>query len=727
MYLLKVLVERKIFNLDNTFFYFSNNEVKVGVRVKVNFHESILFGFVLEVNEITKPIKEIEEEYGFEIKEVNEIIEDEPILNEELMKLGVVLAKKYFAPLISVYQTFLPSTLRPKNLKNISKISYSYFYIVHKDKINFKINRFQEKILAKFNYFSKIPKKEIANTKALNDLISKGVIALVKEEKYRYEIKKIFDYEHAINLSSEQNNIFNEILNSNFLTYLLYGITGSGKTEIYIKLIEDALLKNKTSLILVPEIALTPLMISRIISYFDKDLVSVLHSSLTENQKYDEYRKISSGKSKIVIGTRSAIFAPLTDIGYIIIDEENSDTYKEESLLPYQARDVAQIRAKYYGGKVILGSATPSIESMAKAKNGIYKLLELKTRFNKSELPLIKVVDRKDFNNYSAKSSIFSLFLINTIKDRLSKNEQVILFINNRGYGRSFYCRECGYVFRCPKCGSTLVYHKEDNTLRCHHCEYKESKPTNCPRCNSKYLSYLSYGIEKVEEDFKKIFNVPYAVLDGDRTSKTLQISSILSKFAKKEVNVLIGTQIISKGHDFKDVTLVGVINADSLLTYPSFIAHENTFCLLTQTIGRAGRSDKKGEAIIQTSFLNDYAIKNALNNDYEKFYEEEIKERKKLNNPPFTNILSIGLSSKKSDLLKDCIYDIYNSLLISNLKAIIFSPTNESFFKNTFTRKIFIKYKTITDIENKILDIIDTYKSKSEVQIRINISPLDF
>ena len=728
MYLLNVLIERNIYALNNTFLYASNDYVNKGVRVLVDFNSSKdLIGYVLEVNETTLTIEELKIEKGFNISFIKDIIDTKPLLNSELFELGKTLSKKYFYPLIGTYQTMLPKTLRPKNIKTKSHIAYDYFYKINRNKINTELTPFQKKILSKFNYFNEINKKEIGKSKGLTDLINKEIIEEIKKEKYRYKPQKLFEYENVINLTKNQESIYNEIINSNDLVYLLYGVTGSGKTEIYIKLIEYYLKKNQNALILVPEISLTPLMISRILSYFNENEIAILHSSLKESERYDEYRKISLGKVKIVIGTRSAIFAPLDNIGLIILDEEDSSSYKEEKLLPYHAKEVAFIRAHYFNGKVILGSATPSIESMAKAKNKIYHLLRLEKRYNELSLPLISLVDRKDITNFSSKSYIFSLPLIKEIQNALKRNEQIILLVNNRGYGRTFYCRECGHVFKCPNCGNNLVYHKNTDSLLCHHCDYKMAKPNKCPNCGSHFLSFYDFGIEKVEEEFKKIFNVKYEVLDSDRTPKSLQISNILNKFNKKEVNVLIGTQIVSKGHDFSDVTLVGVINADSFLNYPSFRSYENTFNLITQTIGRAGRKDKPGKAIVQTSYLDNYAINYAINNDYDSFFNKEIEQRKLLNNPPFYWVLKIEIESINENDLYDFGNDIYDLFALIEKDVIVYRVTNISFFKERYIGQIFVKYKRLSDIDLTVNNLINIFKNKSGFKIKIDPNSYDY
>ena len=726
MYLIDVLVEHNLRKVDRNFWYVSKEEVSKGCRVLITFHKQDFVGFVTSVKEISEEEKsKLEEKNKFEILEIKGIVENKPIITEELFELSEILSKRYFYPRIGVLQTMLPPSLKPlSSYTNKPKIRYKKYYVL-KSKNFDNLTKLELKTLQKFTIFEKIEFSDVSKSKSLASLIDKGIIEIVEEEVERYKVEKIFNYHDNFVLSDVQKEALNKILNSEKRVQVLHGVTGSGKTEIYIKVIEDVLNKGKNALILVPEIALTPLMISRIASYFDEE-IAVLHSSLSPALKYDEYRKIKDGKAKIVIGTRSAIFAPLENIGIIIIDEEHSSTYKQEDDLCYNALEVAQIRAKNHDCKLILGSATPSIETMAKAKSGLYELVTIDVRFDNAELPNTIIVDRSKFENFSYKSSIFSTKLIKEIKDRIEKNEQVILFVNNKGYARSFSCRECGHTFKCPTCGLPLVYHKVDNKLKCHHCDYEITKPDKCPICGSKYLAYNGFGIEKVEEEFSKLFNVPFLSLDGERTPKTLQISTILSKFAKKEANILIGTSMISKGHDFDDVTLVGIINADSLLTYPSYKANENTFNLITQTIGRAGRKSKKGMAVIQTSFVDNPSIKYAVSNDYESFYNYEIKNRKSLGFPPFRNIIRFQFRSMDIDKISKISDEIISFFSYFKLDIKIFEFSK--IFKNgrMFIKNLHINYKKIEEISTILEVLNDYFKKLVGIKIIINFNPYD-
>ena len=732
MYLLEVLTQRNLYFLDRTFYYLSNDFVENGVRVNIKFNNSLIVGYVISSTEKDESKEEIKKSLGMNISFIESVIDNKPILNEKLLTLAKELKKRYIYPLIGVLQTMLPPSLKPKNtFKNGAKIKYKEYYEI--DSVKIKDNIFtknEQKIIDKFNNKNIILKNDLNKSKSLENLINKGVITIKKDEEYRYNVKSTFDdYENKIILTDEQDNAFNKILNEHEKPILLKGVTGSGKTEIYIKLIEKYRENKKGAIILVPEIALTPLMISRLIKFFKND-IAVLHSSLTSAEVYDEYRKIAEGKANIVIGTRSAIFAPVNDLGIIIIDEENDECYKQEDQgLLYNAKDVAILRSKIEGAKVVFGSATPSIEDYAKAKNNIYTLVELKNRYKNISLPDVFLIDNKNYKNYSSLSNVFSLELIKELKKVILENKQAILFINRRGYSNYLKCRECGHVFKCPNCGLPLHYHKNKKILYCHHCEYKTAFPKICPKCGSTFLGYGEFGIEKVEEHFKKLFpNVNYLVLDSDRAKKTFQIESILDSFNKGEAQVLIGTQIVAKGHDFNNVKLVGVLNADTLLNFPNYRSNEMTFSLLTQVIGRCGRKNEKGIAIIQSGQCESYAILDAIKQDYEKFYEEEILNRKSFKNPPFVSILAIEISTKNAAKLSYFSENIKNYLENLTLKdAYIYGPSMLRYNKFKSYQYIFIKYKKLSEIIGPINDLLEIYKSENLLSLKLNFNPYSF
>jgi len=731
MYILKILVEHTILKLNREFLYSNENKVDIGVRVFINFNNQKIVGFVIDCFELNEDISSYSKKLGFDIKPIAEILDDKPIVNNELWELANKLSEHYFYPLIGVLQTMLPNSMKPKHVAlKAPKIKYDEFYKLNRDNLKSEILlKNAAKLILKFENSLILEKKKLSKSKTLDDLISKGIIEILRIESKRYSPVITFNYEKEITLTEEQQNAFDEILNENdYSTFLLKGITGSGKTEVYIKLIERAKSENRGSIILVPEIALTPLMISRLLSYFG-DGVAVLHSSLTPAQRYDEYRRIAKGEAQIVVGTRSAIFAPVKNLGLIIIDEENDESYKEDDQrFLYNAKDVASIRVKTNNAKLVLGSATPSVETMAKAKKGLIKLVELKKRYYNVELPNVLIVNKNDKNMYSYKSSVFSLPLIKKIKETISVGEQVILLINSRGYSNNLQCRECGEVFRCPTCNLPLHYHRLDNVLYCHHCEFKIKKPNNCPNCNSRFFKFGNFGIEKVEEEFKKLFNVPYLVLDSDRANKTYQIEEILKNFNDNKYQVLIGTQMVSKGHDFKNVSLVGILNADTLLNFPNYRSNEMTFSLITQTIGRAGRFGKRGEAIIQTSYVDNFVISSASTQDYESFYDFEIKRRKTSDYPPFMNVLSFSVKSKKLNLVEGISETIKNYFEHLHYQDVdILGPSKITKIGDFYLNNVFVKYKKLNILQEQIKLLIESYKNESDVQVRINLNPYSY
>lgn len=719
IYLLYVYTEYNVQSLNNYFLYYSNNKVEKGVRVEINFRNRNIIGFVLNVEE-----KENLNDYSFEIKKINKIIDEVSILNEKYLELSKIISDYYYYPLIGVLFTILPKSIRPvSSYINAPKISYNTYYFL-KDLKYLPKNKNEEKILNRFSNSNYILKKDISESKTLIKLIENNIIEIKKEEKYRYSFNKTYNYEKNIILSNNQKEAYLNILNSNKKVSLLKGVTGSGKTEIYIKLIENVLNEGKNVILLVPEVALTPLMISRILSYFNIE-IAILHSSLTNAERYDEFRKIKNNKIRIVIGTRSAIFAPINNLGLIIVDEEHDSSYKQEENLCYNAKDIAYLRLKIDPNiKIVLGSATPSLESLNKAKKGIFNLVELNEKYFNNYKTNVSLIDLKD-NNEFTKSKIFSNTLINKINDVVLKNKQVLILVNNRGYSYYTYCEKCGFTYKCPTCNLNLIYHKNNNLLMCHHCDYK-IKLNKCPICGSNNFIHYGLGIEKVEEEFKKIFpNFKYLILNSDITSTLKEIENVLDKFNNKESNVLIGTQIISKGHDFKECDLVAIINIDNLLNLSTYKSNEEAFDIITQTLGRTGRQFQ-GEGIIQTNDITNKIINFAINNDYDSFYNYEIQRRKKYNYPPFTNLIEIGF---ESNLYKNVSY--YSSFFKERFEeifkdSIIEGPSYIFKYKNGFKNSLFIKIKDIKQIKDDLIYLIKKFNDKKDIKISINFSPFD-
>ena len=718
------LVELEHVFIDKTFTYKINKEqlplLKVGMRVVVPFGKQTLEGFVLKIYEN----KDVSLEN--KLKEIISIVDTYPILNEELLTLGKYISKTTLCSLMTSYQAMLPKALKAKKKVNMTP-KYDTYICINYGMYNndIKFNASQEKILELLKENKKV-KKEVLNkisVSSVNTLLKKNILLEEKEENYRYNL--INEEKIKFNLNEEQQKVYKEIFNSinTNETFLLYGVTGSGKTNVYMKVIEDVIKNNKTAILLVPEISLTPQIIKRFTSYFSN--IAVLHSGLSDGEKYDEWRKINEGKVNIVIGARSAIFAPLKNIGVIIIDEEHSQTYKQENNPRYNAIDIAKERCKYHNCPLILGSATPSLESFARAKKNVYKLLKLKNRYNNNTMPKVEIIDmNKEFKKVSG---YFSNTLIDQIKETLERKEQVILFLNRRGYSSFLTCSSCGYVEKCPNCDISLTYHKSSNMLRCHYCGYATKRKKLCPKCQEEFKDY-GIGTEKVEEELKSLIKDAKIIrMDVDTTTTKNAHAKIINSFLEEKYNILVGTQMIAKGLDFPNVTLVGVLNADIGLNFPDFRSSEITFSLLNQVLGRSGRGNKEGKVLIQTFNPEHYAIAYTKNHDYLGFYNEEMKIRKILKYPPYYYICSIKIISKDYNLASKSSYDVVNYLKQNIKNEIILGPSVCNVFKlnNNYRFQIIIKYKDVNNILEYLTNIEHHYFNKKDIKVEIDFNPL--
>lgn len=718
------LVELEHVFIDKTFTYKINKEqlplLKVGMRVVVPFGKQTLEGFVLKIYEN----KDVSLEN--KLKEIISIVDTYPILNEELLTLGKYISKTTLCSLMTSYQAMLPKALKAKKKVNMTP-KYDTYICINYGMYNndIKFNASQEKILELLKENKKV-KKEVLNkisVSSVNTLLKKNILLEEKEENYRYNL--INEEKIKFNLNEEQQKVYKEIFNfiNTNETFLLYGVTGSGKTNVYMKVIEDVIKNNKTAILLVPEISLTPQIIKRFTSYFSN--IAVLHSGLSDGEKYDEWRKINEGKVNIVIGARSAIFAPLKNIGVIIIDEEHSQTYKQENNPRYNAIDIAKERCKYHNCPLILGSATPSLESFARAKKNVYKLLELKNRYNNNTMPKVEIIDMN--KEFKKASGYFSNTLIDQIKETLERKEQVILFLNRRGYSSFLTCSSCGYVEKCPNCDISLTYHKSSNMLRCHYCGYATKRKKLCPKCQEEFKDY-GIGTEKVEEELKSLIKDAKIIrMDVDTTTTKNAHAKIINSFLEEKYNILVGTQMIAKGLDFPNVTLVGVLNADIGLNFPDFRSSETTFSLLNQVLGRSGRGNKEGKVLIQTFNPEHYAIAYTKNHDYLGFYNEEMKIRKILKYPPYYYICSIKIISKDYNLASKSSYDVVNYLKQNIKNEIILGPSVCNVFKlnNNYRFQIIIKYKDVNNILEYLTNIEHHYFNKKDIKIEIDFNPL--
>ncbi len=713
----KVLVEVASRNVDREFSYNIPDNlravIKVGIRVKVPFGKRILEGFVLEI------VEDIPED--LELKDIIEEIDKDIILTEELLELGKYVKEKTLATLISCYQAMLPKALKAKEGTLINKKYITYIELNKDISDDFKGRQLEIIEALKEGRRLKSDLNQISIS-AVKTLLTKNVIKEIREEEYR--LNDIYEKHPKFELNSQQKEAVESILNYDGIS-LLHGVTGSGKTEVYMEIIEETIKKGKTAIVLVPEISLTPQIVGRFTSRF-ANMIAVLHSALSEGEKYDEYRKIARGEVNIVIGARSAIFAPLSNIGVIIIDEEHSQTYKQDSNPKYNALDVAIERSKRHDAKVVLGSATPSLESYSRAVVKKYNLVTMDKRVNDQSLPEIVIID---MNEEKKKSNIFSTQLTEAIKETLNKNEQIILLLNRRGYASFVTCSNCGFVSKCPNCDITLTYHKTSDLERCHYCGFATKRKDICPECHEKAIRNLGIGTEKVEEEIKKLFNISVVRMDLDTTSFKGAHQKIIEDFKNKRYNILLGTQMISKGLDFSNVTLVGVINADTSLLIPNFRSSEYTFQLLMQVSGRSGRGDKKGKVIIQTFNKDHYAIEAVKTHDYHRFFNQEMKIRRDLSYPPYYYVASLKVISSSYDVAQKESNFVAKNLRENLADVTVLGPSIGSVFKyrNTYRFSIMLKYKKSENLYKYLKKLLEHYQNKHNVTLDIDFDSLKF
>lgn len=714
-----VITQIKSAGVDKTFAYSVptslQEKVHIGCRVTIPFGHQILEGFVIGYHE--------QETFSYTLKEIIDVVDLEPVLNEELLDLGNYIAKKYICPKTTAYQAMLPNALKAKQGFVVPKKYELYLTIFDFDYEPTSAK--QKEVLDFLMEHQEVLKKEACkiSSSSVKTLLDKNVIGERKKEVYR-KIDMMNIEEKRYQLNSEQQLVFASILEQihHFQPFLLHGVTGSGKTEVYMHLIEEVLKKGKEALVLVPEISLTPQFVSLFKSRFGST-VAILHSGLSSGEKYDEWRKIVKKEVSIVIGARSAVFAPLTNLGVVIIDEEHSQTYKQDTTPFYSAIDIALKRAKRYCCPIVLGSATPSIESYTRAKLGIYQLLEMKQRVNHS-LPSVKLIDMKEELRYGRR--IFSKELEEKIIDRLQKKEQVLLLLNRRGYSTVLSCKKCGFTEKCPRCDIPLIYHKEKSFLKCHYCDYTKPVMIECPECKSHDISYFGLGTQKLEEYVKEHFHTRTLRMDVDTTTKKGSHKRMIEAFSNGEYDILIGTQMIAKGLNFSNVTLVGVLNADSSLNIPDFRSAERTYELLSQVAGRSGRAKKKGEVIMQGFNMDHYSILAASCHDYQSFYEQEIKIRSTLLYPPFYNLSLVRIQGKDYDAIQEEAKKIASYLRRELKNCPVLGPSNAIMPKvnNIYYMQVIVKYKKQKDIYPSLQFLYNQYKTNRKVKVLIDINP---
>lgn len=625
----------------------------VGYRVLVPFGNRSLEGYIIK-------IKSTSNLDSSKLKCIIKGLDDFACLSEETLELANFMTQNYNVTKASSLRLFLPSSLKKVKEKYVKIASLNI------DNLSLVKNETQNKIVEylknKQELLSELNSK--FSPSSIKTLIKNEVIKIdtIKENRVPYKNKLMFENK-KITLNDEQQNALNLILNNSPNNFLIHGVTASGKTEVYLQVIENALKNNKTAILLVPEIALTPQLFKRFKERLG-DNVAILHSGLSNGERLDEWLKIKRGEARVVIGARSAIFAPVENLGAVIIDEEHDTSYFSETNPRYYTHEVAKFRTSYNNCSLILGSATPCAETYFKAKNGDYILIELKTRALKQKMPEIKIVDMcSEIRN--GNSSCFSNVLLSKLSETINKNEQALIFINRRGYSSFIRCLDCGYIPECEDCDVSLFYHKEDNQLKCHYCGNRYKVITKCPVCNSTNIRLGAIGTERIKEELSKYFpNTKIFRLDNDITANKNKTLEIINEFNATAPAILVGTQMISKGHNFNKVSLVGVIDADLSLHFSDFRASDRTFDLLTQVAGRAGRSDTEGYVVLQTYTPKHFVYNCVSSYNYKAFYEKEINLRKVTKFPPYSEIVRILVTSEYDNEARTTLLNMYNEIM---------------------------------------------------------------
>jgi len=731
-YLVKVLIGRKTLSLDRPFSYWTDSpSLKRGMRVLVSFGSSKeVIGFIVEdPTYIGMPLSEYEKEKDIKLSKILSSVDEMPLLTPTLLTLADDIASYYHCDKISVLSSMLPPSLKP-SLSALKKPQAKEVEMVKalpfvEDDLGSKERDLYDKVAKEEDG---IRKSTITAKKSLTSLLHKGALMIEKVPVYRIP-DLVMKKSQPIDLTLEQEHVYNEVLSSTDKVFLLQGVTGSGKTEVYLKLADTALREGKSVLILMPEIALTDSMLSRFLAHFD-ETVSVLNSSLSDARRYDEYRRILNGESRVVLGTRSAIFAPLSNLGLIVIDEEHSSSYKQDNAPFYDAIEVAKRRANLEGAKLVLGSATPRIIDRARADHNIYHLVRLDKRYSLNQDKDLIIVDTNDPKVFDLKvSSLLTLPLIDEIKKTLSLHQQVMLLLNRRGYAPTYYCRNCHQLARCPNCGIPLNYHKREEALVCHHCGYKVSALSyECQSCHEKNFLPLGFGTEHVYEELKFLFpETKILRLDSDVSSSNVR-HQVLASFSDGEADILVGTQVIAKGHDFPRVTLAALLDADASLRLPTYMANEMTFDLISQFVGRAGRKDLKGRVLLQTMFPDNPIIQLSAKQDYETFYTQEMEERRKYQYPPYTYLTSISVKAMSLQRSEEVANMVKSYLLraIGEKKFNLYGPSVPyiAHINGRYYRNLLLKYKNPQEAKTILDGLKPLQLANKDVEISINVDP---
>ena len=728
----EIIIDSNVSKLNKLFDY----EIPADLNIKIGSRVFIQFGNKKELDEGI--VVNIKEKSKYNVKKIAGLQEEQ--IDDNYIELAKWMGHRYFCNIAECLRLMLPPGRTTKNINNrikekkINSIVLAKSKSEIKDAIENKLIKSdkQKKVLEFMLDNDNVTAQDIniftdATSSVINALVKKGYVYKNEVSIERNPlINEKVERTQKLKLTDEQKYAIEQIKDNG--EYLIYGVTGSGKTEIYLQLIEKNLLQGKSSIMLVPEISLTPQTVNRFIARFGSEKIAVLHSKLSTGERFDEWNKIKSGKAKIIIGARSAIFAPAQNLGMIIIDEEHDESYSSEMAPRYNTIEVAEFISRKFGIPLVMGSATPDMRSFYKAKNNQIKLLTLTKRANNSTLPDVKIVDmRNELAN--GNKSMISQNLKEAIQKNLGNNHQTILFLNRRGFSTFVMCRDCGYTVKCKRCNITLTYHKEENKLKCHYCGYEQNVVTECPECHSKNIKFFGAGTQRLEEEVKTIFpNATTIRMDIDSVSKKNSYDEILNEFKDKNINILIGTQMVVKGHHFPNVTLVGVITADTDLNMGDYRASEKTFQTLTQVSGRAGRGKEKGMVIIQTYNPDNYAIEYARTQDFNLFYNTEISIRKELKYPPFCDIIVINMSSKNKKNLQISIKNVHGFLkekvINEKFGVLLYSPVTCPIdkIKDRYRMRILIKCLYDEKMNKLINETMDYFYEQKNNSCRLSV-----
>lgn len=714
MYVVSVYVTNDALAVNKTFSYKYDEYIENFKRVKVIFNHAKTNGIVVAC--VETDIEEFEKTNGFKLSSILEVLDSFPIIDERQFELAKWLSKTTISPFINCLNTMLPKLLQTtKSFKEPLKDE-----LVYKANIECELTSKQHQVLSLIRDGMKASEARKLSISIFNKLREKGCIYTTFVEKETLKSEIIIN-DNFKELTSDQENVYNEFLNSDKRIFELFGVTGSGKTEVYLHLARHYLSMGKQVLIMVPEISLTPQMINRVKERFND--VIFYHSALSDNERYAQYKKVKENKISIVVGTRSSIFLPFNDLGLIIVDEEHDTSYKQDNAPCYYGKNVVIKRCIDFNAKAIFASATPSLDSYTRALKGEYGLLRLPNRINNT-LPEIKLVDLtkeiKKNHNY-----IISKDLKEQIEFTLNNNKQVIILLNRRGYAPIVKCGDCGTTLMCKDCDNPLNYHKDIDALKCHTCGRIYKNVRYCPKCNSDNLIYYGFGTLKVEEELRKLFpNAKIDRMDRDTTTRKDSHEEILKRFGNKEIDILIGTQMIAKGLDFPDVTLVGILNADAGLAHQDYNSAKLTFDLLMQASGRSGRADNKGLVLIQAFNIEHYVLKAVVKQDYDYFYRIEMNYRHKTLYPPYAHLMAIFISSENKEMLDSSVEYLMN--LVDKLPYKHYRPLELNRIKGKHRTRILISNDKLNPLINDVWDIIDKYlKEKGRASIKVDIDPL--